>query len=82
MFCKLIGEQRPIFILKNGLQLERPGGGVDLIVQRQQIPGSQLGLLVAIKKASPGTPSPFAQLLLDLRQKKFLGYRKDYGNWL
>ena len=77
---ELIGKQRTIFILKDGLELESTCGRVDLIVQCQKRSGRELFLLAAIKSVH-GHTLPLAQLRLDLRQI-VLGHGKDHRDRL
>src|SRR5277367_4495081 len=77
---KLIREQRSIGIRKNRLQFYGASAGVNLIVQSQQLAGSQLGLLVTIECVHRHFVS-LAQLFLDLRQIIF-GDAENHGDRL
>src|ERR1039458_8500690 len=45
---ELVGEQRRVFVVEDGFQLARSGGGVDLVVGGEQIACSQLLCVVLV----------------------------------
>ena len=69
-----------IFVLEDGLQLERTGGGVDLVVRGQQLAAGDLGLARAVVSVHH-QPSTREQLLQHGRQI-VLGNREQRGDRL
>ena len=67
-FTNWFGKERVVLVGKYSLQLHGAGGGIDLVVQRQQRTGRDLFLLASRSKASTVQRVSLAQLLLDLRQ--------------
>ena len=77
---ELVGEQLIVLVVELGPQLDRAGGGVDLVVERLQLADAQLGRAGAVvgghRQGRVG-----AKPLLDLRQV-VLGHREDHADRL
>ena len=77
---KLVGEERIIFVVEDGSRFDCSRRGVNLVVERQQLPAGNLGLRSAIKGID-GELGLLAQLSCNWAETVFR-YGENYGDGL
>src|SRR4051794_25222560 len=73
---KLVREERFVLVRENGLQLDGPSRGVDLVIQRFQSSGGEFPALPAIEGVHDQLSSR-PNLLQNVRQKVFRDIEDD-----